>query len=351
MILMMSNGLMNHVILIPILLGVSGRDSWIAALADIPPLLVWLGMLTWFLRAKGERPLFEWILSSMGRPVAIFVTSLTGIYILISAYFTLNETINWTVASYLPETSQFLLALGLVLVSAITAKYGLQTIAIVAGILLPVVVLLGFFVAGSNIPNKDYARLFPLFETGLSPLWRGMTFSGAAFMELFSILLISEHVSSKIKFRHMAVIGLIMVGLTVGPLTAGIAEFGSIEAARLRYPAFEEWKLVSFRRYLEHLDTLSIYQWLTGAFIRIAFALYLICNLIHARKPRLTNALLAVLSAVLVVGTLIPLSDYKELWLFAHVTFPASFVLLLALTAFFTCLSLMNGKERDVRER
>ena len=61
----------------------------------------------------------------------------------------------------------------------------------------------------------------------------------------------------------------ILMGLTMGPTIGAITEFGPIEAAKQRYPAYEEWGLGSIGRFIEHFDFLSIYQWLTGAFIRV----------------------------------------------------------------------------------
>ena len=46
----------------------------------------------------------------------------------------------------------------------------------------------------------------------------------------------------------------ILVGLTLGPLIGAITEFGPNEATKQRYPAYEEWGLVTIGRYIEHLD-------------------------------------------------------------------------------------------------
>ncbi|XRD23741.1 hypothetical protein AABM34_14730 [Lysinibacillus fusiformis] len=52
------------------------------------------------------------------------------------------------------------------------------------------------------------------------------------------------------------------------------------EASKQRYPAYEEWGLVTIGRYIEHLDFFSIYQWLTGTFIRVSFLLYIVADLL-----------------------------------------------------------------------
>ncbi|WP_409345799.1 endospore germination permease [Paenibacillus sp. MBLB4367] len=342
MLVMMSAGLMNHVTLIPILLSVSGRDAWVAAVANVIPYLLWIWLLVRLIKAKGERPLFDWLSSKAGKAVAWILTSVMCLNLFVQAFLTLQETIVWTISSYLPGSSQMILACGLVIVSSIAANVGLQAIAITAGILLPGVVLLGFFVAGANIPNKDYGRLLPVTIDGLKPVWRGMMYAGAAYMELFLVFLLSHRISSKIRYRHMALLGLILVGLTLGPLMGAIAEFGPEEAARLRYPAFEQWRLIHFKRYLEHLDTFSIYQWLSGAFIRISICLFMIGELLPIQKAKTRSTTLIALSVALLLCIAIPLTDYDYFRFIVSFVFPSAFLLLLAATAVLSILTLLK---------
>ncbi|MFB4475617.1 GerAB/ArcD/ProY family transporter, partial [Oceanobacillus caeni] len=80
------------------------------------------------------------------------------------------------IASYLPQTPILVLA-GTTLVACFFAAFqGLRTIAIVSGILLPFVVILGHLVALANFQFKDYTLLFPLLENGTAPLWKGIPY-------------------------------------------------------------------------------------------------------------------------------------------------------------------------------
>ena len=74
--------------------------------------------------------------------------------------------------------------------------------------------------------------------------------------------------------------------LTLGPFIGAITEFGHEEAAKQRYPAYEEWGLVTIGRYFEHVDFLSIYQWLSGTFIRIGFLLFIVIDLLNMNGKR-----------------------------------------------------------------
>jgi spore germination protein KB len=59
------------------------------------------------------------------------------------------------------------------LISAWSAYSGLKSIVYVSAILLPIVWILGIFVALSTIEAKDYSYLFPVLVDGYSPVVKG----------------------------------------------------------------------------------------------------------------------------------------------------------------------------------
>ncbi len=101
------------------------------------------------------------------------------------------------------------------------------------------------------------------------------------------LLFLQHQYKDRIRWYHFGIMLFILMGLTLGPLIGAITEFGPVEAAKQRYPAYEEWGLVSIGRYIEHLDFFSIYQWLTGTFIRVSFMLYIVADLLKmTSKPK-----------------------------------------------------------------
>ena len=137
------------------------------------------------------------------------------------------------------------------------------------------------FSAFDNIPVKDYELLRPFFEHGVSPVIFGAIFPASGFVELFLLIFLHHRLKGPLKFKHFAIMLVLLVGLTLGPLIGAITEFGPTEAAKQRYPAYEEWGLATIGRFIEHLDFFSFYQWLTGAFIRISIILYIVVQLLQ----------------------------------------------------------------------
>jgi spore germination protein (amino acid permease) len=343
---MSSVGLINHVLIIPVLLDNSGRDAWVAVLFMFIPFFIWTLLLFFIMKRSGQRHLIDWISERCGAIVANSVAIIASIYLLISSAVTARDTTTWAVASYLPNTPRIVLLILMLVLCYITVIHGLRVIAIMAGILLPGIVLLGFFVMGSNVPNKDYTRLFPIFEHGMTPIWKGMLICGSGLVEITILLFMQHYLTHKIKFWNLAVLSFILVCLTLGPVTGGLAEFGNEELSKLRYPAFEEWKLILILKNVERMDFFSIYQWLSGAYLRISTTMLIVHDLLNRAHKRSTALLMLPIFLLLLVLTLIPMSDEELYRLIAYFYLPSSLIILGLLTVFFSCVAWIS-KQRS----
>ncbi|MEH6996690.1 GerAB/ArcD/ProY family transporter, partial [Neobacillus drentensis] len=133
---------------------------------------------------------------------------------------------------------------------------------------LPLVSLFGFLVGIGNFSNKNYNLLFPIFENGFDGFFQGFIYTFSGMFEIIFILFLTPYIKDRIKAKWLIFVGFILVSLTLGPLMGAITEFGSVEAAKLKNPAYEQWKLLMLGVHITRLDFLSIFQWLSGAFIR-----------------------------------------------------------------------------------
>src|SRR5690606_24260680 len=108
----------------------------------------------------------------------------------------------------------------------------------------PVVMLLGYFVMSANFQFKDYSRLFPLFTHGYMPAGSAALYTLSGITELVLLLFVQRQLSTAMRRRGILLVTLSLIGLTVGPLMGSIALFGPFESTELRYPAFEQWRMV-----------------------------------------------------------------------------------------------------------
>ncbi|MCH7322986.1 endospore germination permease [Solibacillus sp. MA9] len=272
-------GLKNHVTIIPSLLSGAERDSWmsiiLSALITVPWLYVFF-LLQKQLHSDSVRTRLLTNYPKFGNVVIYVIV----FYLILMAAFTMRETLQWVSTTFLIETPVLLLFFLFSVVCLLLATSSVLSITMANIIVLFGVVVLGFFVAFVNLQVKDHSLLRPFFEHGYSPIIKTVVYPASGFFEILLLLFIQQHFTKKLKFTHLLIILFILVGLTLGPLIGAITEFGPTEAARQRYPAFEEWRIAKIGNYVSHLDFFSIYQWLTGTFIRVGFLLYIAIELL-----------------------------------------------------------------------
>lgn len=279
-------GLKNHVTIIPPLLNGAGRDSWITVIVTAILIFPWIFLLMYIHKKTKQESLIDWLDVKIGKVPTYIIRYVTAFFLLMIAAFTLAETLQWITGTFLPESPMILMLAIYIALCIFLASTSLQTIVIVNALVLFWVVVLGFFVAITNIQVKDYELLLPMMEHGISPVLSSIVFPASGFAELLLFLFLQHKVKTQMKWYHFAIMLFLLLGLTLGPLIGAITEFGPDEAAKQRYPAYEEWGLVSIGRFIEHMDFLSIYQWLTGAFVRVGFILYVVADLLKMTKDR-----------------------------------------------------------------
>lgn len=323
LVLIGSTGIINHVIIIPMLLDHSGRDSWISIIILSFVYIIWIPCVFLIHKYTRKEQLFSWLMRNYGGFITYPLLSIIVLYLIILGTVTLKETLTFF-SFYLPETPRILLGALLSIICFYNIQRGIRSIALTTGILLPVVFLLGFFVMIANFPHKDYSLLKPIMEHGIDPVIKGMIYPAAGFIELIFILFLQHHIKSKIKLSQLIIVGIILAGITLGPTMAAIVEFGPFVAENQRFPAFEEWRLVSIGNYIENLDFLSVYQWLVGVFIRISLIIFLIPDMLQVTKRKASNQIRFIVLICMVIICILPISDASFYWFLSYVFLPIS---------------------------
>ena len=337
-------GLKNHVTIIPSLLNAAGRDSWISVIASFFAILPWVFLIAFINKKTNGEPLVEWLDRSLGNTISSVVRYTIAIFLLILAVFTLGETLYWISATFLPETPIVLMLIIYSVLCILLASTNLQTIVMVNAFVLFWVVIFGFFVAFTNLQVKDYNLLRPFFEHGLQPVMTSMVYPASGYVELLMFLFIQHKVKKPLKWYHFAIMLFIIMGLTLGPTSGAITEFGPDEAMKQRFPAYEEWSLVSLGRLIDHMDFLSIYQWLTGAFIRGAVILYVAADLLKMTGDRKRIWRILAPPFFFMNAFLILLNDRIFLAIKGQYLLIATFVFMILLSLLLTMIALRSKK-------
>ncbi|MFF0829098.1 endospore germination permease [Brevibacillus sp. NPDC003359] len=347
MVMMLTIGITNHVTVIPLLLSKAGRDAWLSVLLAGIPFSFWAYLLFVIHRNLNQQSLYEWLMQRSGK----IVTNLLLVPIMICLYMmaltNLIDTQTWTTVNYLPRTPEWVTAFALMCLCILAAIGGITSVGITAGILLPVVVMLGFFVAFGNIPKKDYSLLLPLFQHGYRPLLHGMLYVGGGISEMFLLLLLQPHVRKPFRLVHFLIMLGITLLLTLSPLTGAIAEFGPVESARQRFPAFEQWRLLTIGKDIENMEFFSIFQWLAGAFIRITICLLLLGDLLTFRTRKQRKFMMIFLGGSMIAFTSLPFSDMQFVSFLTHVYYPLYLAIIVVITLALILVTLRKPSKQE----
>jgi len=338
-------GLKNHVTIMPPLLEIAKRDSWLSVIITSIAMFPWLFLLVYIHRKSNQESLRDWLPQKIGKVGSTFVIYTIVIVLMIIAAFTMIETLQWINTTFLPKTPKLILLAIYVVLCILLVTTSLQTIVIVNVFVLLAVVVFGFFVAFTNLQVKDYDLLRPFFEHGFKPVLHGLVYPASGFSELILFLLIQHQIKDRLRWHHFAIMLLILAGLTMGPLIGSITEFGPDEASKQRYPAYEEWGLVTIGRYVEHLDFLSIYQWLTGTFIRVGFILYIVTDLLGMVGDHRRIWKMIAFPFFFICLPLMLLNEHIFLQLKGNYILTATFVFFFLLSIFLMVVAFMPGKK------
>lgn len=307
--MLLSSGLYNHVILTPILLKAGGRDAWIGILMAslVVPFLIFL--ISYISKKTNGMHMSLWVTQTFGKGIGYILTIPIAVCIFIMNCVTFKETIIWSIASYLPYTPPVALAIILAILCYCACMLGIRNIAYTAGILGPAVIILGLFIMTINMPKKHYTYIFPSFENGINPVLHSAFFTLGGIMELFLVLLFQQHLIKRTRVLYLVILSVFIIGITIGPLIGSVSVFGPEEALEQRYPAFELWRIATIGKYISHIDFFAIFQWLSGAFIRISLLCFLTIDLFRIQSPKMKGYVFAAIYIILIIFTLLPIDE------------------------------------------
>ncbi|MBB6446086.1 GerAB/ArcD/ProY family transporter [Bacillus benzoevorans] len=339
-------GLKNHVTVIPHLLTAAKRDAWLSILFALAVVTLWGLLLMYVHKATQPDNVFDWLGEHFGKAVKwIFVIPTSLVYLVLTAE-TIKEMVAWTRVTYLPITPSFLTVSLFVLLCVFLVLTSLQTMAIVNTLVLSAILVFGYFVAFANIPQKDFSLLLPFLEHGLDPVYNGMLYPLSGHIEVIALLFLQHKIHNKLSYKAIVINLILLSYLTAGPLIGAIIEFGPLEAARTRFPAYEEWRLVSIGRFIEHVDFLVIYQWISGAYIRVALLLYLSIEVLGIKKQRRKRFVLFFYALAAIAINLIPISDITIHNVIRDYTMPINFWYFLGLSLLLSLFAFIKNRKK-----
>ncbi|WP_108672512.1 endospore germination permease [Peribacillus acanthi] len=350
MLLVLSTGILNHVILIPNLLTAAGRDSWLSVIVAYPISIAFTWLIYYIVKNSPNEGFFSLIRNRLGRAFSTIMSIPIILYLFISSYVTLRDLMIWLNAYFLADSTVFQINCILIVVCLLITLMGVKTMAISSGFLLPLVMILGILISLINTTLKDPSLLLPVLSEGYTPLLKGCIYVFSGLLEIYLVVLLQPFSEGTIKFKQLLILLTIFTGLIMGPLTASIMEFGPIESVNIRYPAYEQWRVLSIGAFINNLDFFALFQWLSGAVIRIGLFMYLIGALFTQKRSQYRlNWKLMVFLYLLLFGLLTIKFEtyyfYKAMYQYLLPISTVFFLVQILLSAFIIKILIMKDKK------
>jgi spore germination protein KB len=114
----------------------------------------------------------------------------------------------------------------------------------------------------------------------------------------------------------------------------------------MRFPAFEQWRLITLGEYISHVDFLAVFQLLSGEIIRISLGLYLLANMIKGNSSASKKKHVFVITSLLLgLITLLPLSDIWVQTIIGKFFYPAAIIIAVLISLALLIISYMPMKK------
>ncbi|MDQ0186724.1 GerAB/ArcD/ProY family transporter [Cytobacillus kochii] len=267
-LLIMTLPIMGHVVILPLMLDVAGRDAWISIIISLPAAFT-LAISIYRLRLKyPKQNISDMLHNLLGKPFGVMIKIIFIIYFLFLTIFSFALLVDFIYIAFFPETPRLAILVWFLLFFVYAASKGIKRIALTAGILAIIAMAAGHTVTILDRPMKDWSELQPIFEFGWNPILWGSLIILSIWVELLLLLFLPiQNIREKRMFLLWS-IGILLNALMMFSTTIGsITIFGLGQADNFVYPALESVRIISLG-FIDRFDIYGLLLMAVGTYIR-----------------------------------------------------------------------------------
>lgn len=251
------------------------QDSWIAVIIATLSSVILINIILFLAARYPDKTLIQYACDILGSPLGKAVGISYILFFLITSSGVLSQIQELFVISFNPAAPVIVFGLVILLTAAYAVSKGLEVIARINQLLLPVGILILFFIAVINIKNMDFKNFLPILHKGFYPSFKGAFLVQAWMLESVVVLHFWPYVSRKRKARKSITLALLALGISLETGVLTIAVFGPL-TEKFVFPALEYVRSASLGPHMENLDITIMMVWIGGIFIKITVFYYLI---------------------------------------------------------------------------
>lgn len=261
------------------LIGKAGNGAWISLLLSGAAGFCILFMLLFLHRRFPDFTYVEYSRKLIGNIPTVLLSILTIPFLLQMESAIVTDVGLFMVSSMMRETPMFAFTLSVFLISALTAKAGIEIMVRMFTIIVFSTFLLLASVYVIAIPDYELSFLLPILPKGIKPVLSGAYFTfGFPYSEvfLFGMLLpfVIKAPVKKLSRTLMLSLGMNVIVLCLTSLCV-IMVFGTYSAER-PYALFAMARIVHFQEILERTESVIGMSLILGSYMKVTITLYVI---------------------------------------------------------------------------
>lgn len=220
--------------------------------------------------------LIEYIQLIIGRIPGKVLGFIYLFYFLYATGGTLRQYGDFLVGAFLHQTPILVVMGSLALTCSLAVRAGLEVLARLSDMFVPILFLLWLFIVLLLIPDLEWNNMLPLLEDGINPSIRGSISPlswNTIFFFISSLLPFLSDRKQGVKWGMFSVIA-VMVTLVMTNLVT-LLLFGGITGHFL-YPVMSAARYISYADFFENMEALVMAIWIGGTFIKLGLYHYVI---------------------------------------------------------------------------
>lgn len=272
-LLFMSIPIMSHVVILPLLIDVAGRDAWISIFLSLPAAFIFAFAIFRLRLRYPNNNISEIVVNILGKWVGKGIIFVLILYFSFLMIFSFSNLVDLIYIVFLPDTPRNVTLIWFWVFVIYAASKGIKRIALTACVLTLVSMVIGPFISILATIQKDWKQLMPFIEYGWSPVMWGTLLLISVWMELLLLLCVPIKDIQAKRFFLYWVVGILLNALLMFSTTTGaITIFGLSQSDNFVYPAIETIRLINFG-IIDRFDVYALIVMTFGSYIRCSLYL------------------------------------------------------------------------------
>ncbi len=249
------------------------RDAWISVILGTAAATVIIYIFLLLGLRYPEKTLLQYACDILGKPLGKAVGLVYIYFFLMAAWTVTRELGELFLIAYNPDSPMIVYSIVVIMVAAYAVTMGLEVIARINELFLPLGLIILIFIPLINIPNMDFKNFLPVLADGIKPAIRGSILIQAWIIEAVVVLQLIPFVSDRAGIKKNIFVAVLILGLAMEAGVLTIAVYGQL-TEHLMFPALLFVRLARLGQYIEKMDILIIGVWTIGIFLKITIFYY-----------------------------------------------------------------------------